>query len=91
MILVTSNVLNLDYIPYLTFGILIFFIILALYCYIKVRRWLLSFTIFVFSLIIGVYSFNEANLPFAPMFQIFFLFFQVVIFIIITIEAGTND
>ena len=81
----------LDLYPYMTFATLIILIILNLYCYLKVRRFLINLVIYAFSLIIGFNAFNESTIPFTPYIQIFFIMFQSTIFLIMAIEVKTKN
>lgn len=82
---------TIDFYPYITFLSLIFLLVLHLYCYVKIRRFLINLVIYLFSLIIGYQAFNESTIPFTPFFQIFFLFFQTTILLIMSIEVRTKD
>lgn len=81
----------IDFYPYLTFASLIFLLILHLYCYLKVRRFLINLVIYLFSLIIGYQAFNESTIPFTPFIQIFFLFFQTTILLIMALEVNNRN
>jgi len=81
----------IDFYPYLTFISLIFLLILHLYCYLKVRRFLINLVIYLFSLIIGYQAFNESTIPFTPFIQIFFLFFQTTILLIMALEVNNRN
>lgn len=81
----------LDFYPIMTFLTLIILIVLSLYCYLKVRRFLLNLVIYLFSLIIGFNALNESTIPFTPYIQIFFLFFQTTILLIMAIEVRTKN
>ncbi len=76
-----------DFQPILSFIILLILMILMLVVYLKVRIFLVVLVIFLFSLVIGIGALVESNIPFTPYIQIFFLMFQLSIFITISIEA----
>ena len=73
--------------PLMTFFALMFLFGLMLYCYMKVRVFLVILVIYLFSLIIGFMALNESIIPFTPYLQIFFLIFQSIIFIIVALEV----
>lgn len=68
------------------FGIILLFVIM-IYCYLKIRIFLVILVIYLFSLVIGVLSFNESIIPFTPYLQIFFLLFQTTIFFLVAKEV----
>jgi len=74
---------------YIAFSIifLVILMVLMMYFYKKVRRLLPIIVIFLFSIIIGIYSISIVGLPFTPWFQLFFILFQSVIFYM-SIEEG---
>lgn len=63
-------------------SIMLFLIILMLFLYKKIDKFLPTLILFLFSLIIGVSSIAIVNLPFIPYFSLFFILFQTSIFII---------
>jgi hypothetical protein len=79
--------LDIDYFPLINFFTLVFLMIVALYCYMKVRRYIINLVIFLFSLIIGINSMSATDMPFNPMFQIFFLVFHTTLILIMSIEV----
>lgn len=85
--MIYQQILNLDYNPLIAFFTLVLLMFLALYLYLKVRRFLLSVVVFVFSLIIGINALSQTDIPFTPMIQIFFLVFQICIILIMSVEA----
>lgn len=70
----------------LTMLILISLMVLMLFLHLKVRRFELILVLFLFSLVIGIYSLTKSMLPFFPYFQIFFMLFQTVLFVIKVIQ-----
>ena len=70
---------------------IVFLIGLMLILYIKVRVLLVILLVFLFSLLIGVLFLSVENIPFTPYIQIFFIFFQSIIFIITVIEANEHE
>ena len=73
--------------PLMTFFGIIFLFALMLYCYMKIRIFLVILVIYLFSLIIGFSALNESIIPFTPYLQLFFLVFQTIIFIIVVLEV----
>jgi len=63
-------------------SILLFLIILMLFLYKKINKFLPTLILFLFSLIIGISSITIITLPFIPYFSLFFILFQTSIFII---------
>lgn len=68
-----------------TIGIMVLLLILMIYFYVKVRRFLPILVIFVFSLIIGMASLSSL-VPFFPWFNIFFILFQSIIFMLTSLD-----
>jgi len=60
--------------------ILFSFIVLMLYFYTQIKRLLPIIAIYLFSIIIGMYSMSLIDFPFTPMFQLFFILFQSILF-----------
>ena len=81
----------LGFYPLMTFFAIIFLFCLMLFCYIKVRVFLVILVIYLFSLVIGITAMNESIIPFSPFLQIFFLVFQSIIFIIVSIEVFSKN
>lgn len=54
--------------------------ILMLFLFLKIGRFELILIVFLFSLVIGMTSIIDNNLPFSPYFQLFFLLFQTIVF-----------
>lgn len=77
----------LGFYPIMTIFIIIFLFALMIFCYLKIRIFVVILAIYSFSLIIGIMSFSESIIPFTPMLQIFFLLFQTIFFIITAIET----
>lgn len=77
----TSQFDLIGFYPIMTFFGLIFFFVLMVYCYLKLRIFWLILIIYLFSLIIGVLAVSESIIPFTPYLQIFFLIFQSILFI----------
>jgi hypothetical protein len=59
---------------------MLFLMILMIYFYVKIERFLPVLLIFLFSIVIGMVSFSGSYLPFTPFIQIFFMLFQTIIF-----------
>lgn len=83
----TSQFDLLGFYPLMAFFGLIFLLGLMIFCYLKIRVFVVILVIYGFSLIIGIMAFSESIIPFTPFLQIFFLIFQTIIFIITTIET----
>lgn len=66
--------------------ILMFFIILMIYCMNKFKDYLTVLTVYSFALIIGMESLTHIHTPFSPMLEIFFLVFQTVLFLIASLK-----
>lgn len=67
--------------PLISVFILIFLMMLMVYCYRNQRYFLVILTIWSFSLIFGMISIQNWSLPFTPYFQIFFMVIQSVYFL----------
>jgi hypothetical protein len=59
---------------------MVFLMVLMIYLYVKIDRFLPLLVIFLFSIIIGMVSFSGSYLPFTPFIQLFFILFQTIIF-----------
>jgi len=81
----------LGFYPLMTFFAIIFLFALMMFCYLKMRVFVLILAIYLFSLIIGITSFSESVIPFTPFLQIFFLIFQSIIFILTAIQTFENE
>lgn len=66
--------------------IMLFHIIISLACYLKMRRWILILTNFLFSVILGFASF-QYYIPLAPYIQIFDIMINVFLLIMVSVEA----
>ena len=60
---------------------------IMLIVYLKIENWLIILVIFLFSLIIGALSFSMGDIPFTPYFQMFFIIFQLIIFVITSLDV----
>lgn len=75
------------YQPTLAFFILIILMSLMFFLYMKLKKpELLILVIFLFSLIIGIGALMNCNIPFTPYIQIFFILFQLSIFILTSLN-----
>ena len=72
--------------PFLVLFVLIILMGLMILIYTKLRIWVISLVIFLFSLIFGMMSISYEFLPFTPYLSIFFLLFQTVFFLLISME-----
>jgi len=77
----------LGFYPLMTFFAILFLFMLMIFCYLKIRVFVVILGIYLFSLVIGIIAFNESVIPFTPFLQIFFLIFQSLIFILVAIET----
>jgi len=77
--------------PIMTLFIIVFLFALMLFCYLKIRVFIVILGIYLFSLIIGILALSESIIPFTPYIQIFFLIFQTLIFIIVSIETFQKE
>ena len=75
----------------LSIFMLIFLMILMLYFYMKVKRFLPTLILFLFSIIFGMTSFNVAYIPFTPWAQIFFMLYQTIFFYLKIDEKGFKN
>lgn len=69
-----------------TIGLVLLLMVVMLYLYVKMREFLPILLVFLFSLIIGVQSFSVSRIPFTPSFQIFFIMFQGIIFLMTSMD-----
>lgn len=76
--------------PALSVFILFFLLVLMLIIHWKIRNWLFELIIFLFSIIIGLISMSNGNIPFTPYLQLFFIILQAFIFIQTTIEVRSD-
>ena len=59
---------------------LILMMVLMIYAYKKMRRFLPVLIIFLFSIIMGINTMSVLGFPHTPWFQLFFILFQTIIF-----------
>lgn len=81
----------LGFYPLMTFFAIIFLFGLMIFCYLKIRVFIVILGIYLFSLVIGIIAFNESVIPFTPYLQIFFLIFQTILFVLVVIQTFEND
>lgn len=83
---------NINFIfPFLSIFFIVFLIALMIFLYLKIRVLLVILLVFLFSIIIGILFLTIENIPFTPWIQIFFIFFQSIIFIITVLEAYEHE
>jgi hypothetical protein len=70
---------------------MIILIILMIYFYMKVKRFLPILVVFLFSIVIGMTSFGGAFIPFMPWFQICFMLIQTTFFYLFIDERGFKN
>jgi len=66
---------------------LIVLMVIMFYFYTKIKKLLPIIAVFLFSLIIGLYSLSSMAFPFTPWFQLFFILNQTI-FLYLSIEGG---
>ena len=69
-----------------TITIMILLLVLMIYFYVKVRKFLPILVIFLFSLIIGMTTFSSFSIPYYPWFNLFFILFQSIIFMLTSLD-----
>ena len=70
--------------------VLVFFMLLMLYLFMKIVNFLPILVVYTFSLLIGVESFTHLHTPFSPLFELFFLMFQTTIFLLTAFNVYDN-
>ena len=70
---------------------LVIMMILMIYAYKKIRKFLPVLIIFLFSIVIGLSAMSILGFPFTPWFQLFFILFQTIIFYYSVIELRENE
>ena len=70
--------------------ILVFFLVLILYLFMKIVNFLPILVVYMFSLLVGLDSFTHLHTPFSPLFEIFFLMFQTTIFLLTAFNVYDN-
>ena len=73
--------------PLISLLVLFVLMIIMVALYVKVRVFLIILIVFLFSLVLGSMSLNQGDLPFTPYFQMFFLLFQTMIFMLTTLSV----
>lgn len=69
-----------DLLPVLDFFVMLFLVMLMIFCYMKLRVFYIILLIYLFSIIIGVMALSDPYVPFTPYFQVLFILFQTMIF-----------
>ena len=82
--------LSVDFQSIITVIFLIFLLALMMYCYNKIRVFIIIASIEIFSLIIGVLSLT-IQLPLQPFISMFFIVFQTCLFLIICIQTFNTE
>lgn len=67
--------------------VLVLLMILMIYLYQKVRKFLPELVVFLFSIVIGMLSISSLGIPYTPWIQIFFILIQGVFFYL-AVERG---
>ena len=73
--------------PFLSILILIVLMLIMVIIYRYIRIWLAILVLFLFSLIIGINSIGIENIPFNPYISIFFILFQSIFFILMSLKV----
>ena len=73
--------------PFLSIMILIILMFVMIVVYMKMRVWVLICALFLVSIIMGIMSLNNENIPFNPYISLFFILFQLIFFILITLKV----
>jgi len=73
--------------PFIALFILIILMIFMVILYKYVRIWVVILVLFLFSLIIGVYSLSYEYIPFNPYISILFILFQSIFFLVVSLEV----
>ena len=81
-----QETIGLDVSAYVTVFFMVFMIVLMLYMYNKHRIWYVSLLILIFSIFVWTQALS-VDLPLAPVFQNFFMLFQVLMFVAFSIKA----
>lgn len=75
--------------PLGTIFLLVVLVALMLICFQKFRYFPVIFTLWVFSMVLGVMALN-VDLPLSPFIQIFFLVFQSIMFILDVFDVSKS-
>ena len=75
----------------LTVFMMVFLMVLMLYFYMKINKFLPILVIFLFSIVFGMTSFVVAYIPFTPYIQIFFMLFHTIFFYLKIDEKGFKN
>lgn len=84
--MMSQTLLDFNFQALIVMVILIFHVIISLFIYVKARRWLLIFISFIFSIIIGVNSF-QYPLPLQVELVFFDIFVNFIMFVYATFKA----
>lgn len=77
-------ILQENFYTIMSVSILIFLMFLMIIVYLKFKMFLIILGICLFSIIIGAYSIVNYTIPFTPIFQSFFILFQITFLLITT-------
>ncbi len=70
--------------------VLVFFMLLMLYLFMKIVNFLPILVVYTFSLLVGIDSLTHLHTPFSPLFELFFLMFQTTIFLLTAFNVYDN-
>ena len=79
-------IIRMSYVGFSIF-ILVLLMILMIYLYQKVRKFLPELVVFLFSIVIGMLSISSLGIPYTPWIQIFFILIQGIFFYL-AVERG---
>ena len=70
--------------------VLVFFMLLMLYLFMKIINFLPILVVYTFSLLIGMESFTHLHTTFSPLLEFFFLMFQTTLFLLASFNVYDN-
>lgn len=70
--------------------VLVFFMLLMLYLFMKIVNFLPILVVYTFSLLIGMESFTHLHTAFSPLLELFFLMFQTTLFLLTSFNVFEN-
>ncbi len=70
--------------------VLVFFMLLMLYLFMKIVNFLPILVVYTFSLLIGMESFTHLHTTFSPLLELFFLMFQTTLFLLASFNIYDN-
>ena len=70
--------------------VLVFFMLLMLYLFMKIVNFLPIIVVYAFSLLIGLHSFEHLHTTFSPLLELFFFMFQTTLFLLASFNVYDN-